>query len=392
MGVEPAVAVPAIHGDCDPWFEAVREAFADNFARGQEQGAAVAVCVDGRLVVDLWAGQASRRGAAGAWGRDTLVNLYSASKGMAALCVHQLVDEGRLDLDDPVRRFWPELRVGADGALTLGQLLAHRGGLAALDAQLPHEAVYEQPRMAAALAAQAPLWAPGDGHGYHAQTYGFLLAEIVRRVGGESLGAHFRRRVAGPLGADFHFGLGPEHDARIAPVTRPLGLSPPPGQPDLLAVFQAEPASLTARAFGNPTPSRGAVNTRRWRAAEIPGSGGHGNARALALVYGDLAAGEGRLLSHAGVARCARGGAAGPDRVLRLQTHFGHGFMVSQSAGPGHFSPNAGAFGHPGMGGSLGFADPAAAVGFGYAMNRAGASILVGERPSRLARAVYDCL
>lgn len=386
------VDVPEIHGAHDPWFSAVRDAFADNFARGLEQGAAVCVVVDGRVVVDLWAGQASRRGGGTPWERDTLVNLYSASKGMAALCVHLLIEAGEIDLDAPVARYWPEFAAEGKAALTVAELLAHRGGLAAVATPMPHEAVYDQARIASALAAQAPLWPPGQGHGYHAQSFGFLLAELVRRVSGQSLGRFFRARVGLPLRADFHFGLGPEDDARIAQVTRPLGIAPPAGQPDLLAVMRKEPDSLTARAFGNPAPSRGAVNTRRWRAAEIPGSGGHGNARALAIVYGALADADPRLLSAAGVARCAQGGAPGPDRVLRLQTHFGHGFMVSQPAGPGHFSPNLAAFGHPGMGGSLGFADPAAGVGFGYAMNRAGASILVGDRPGRLAAAVYDCL
>lgn len=379
-----------IHGECDPWFEPVREVFVDSFARGTERGAAVAVVIDGRPVVDLWGGVASARDKRG-WQRDTIVNVYSAGKGIAALCLHRLADRGLIDLEATVASYWPGFAAEDKGAITVGQLLRHEAGLAAIDAPLPHDALYDQAAMAAALEVQAPLWVPGDGHGYHAQTFGFLVAELVQRVAGVGIGQYVRDEIAGPLGADFHFGVGAQDDARIAEVTRPLGLAPAPGQPDLAAVFRQQPTSLTTRAFCNPEPDRGAVNSRRWRAAEIPGSNGHGNARALASIYGALAAGT-DLLSAAAVARCGRGGAASEDRILRLPTRFGLGFMLSQLTGPGHFSDHPGAFGHPGMGGSLGFADPGAGLGFGYTMNLAGASILVGERPARLAESVYGCL
>lgn len=378
-----------VFGHCDPWFEPVREAFALHFARGLEHGASVALAIDGELVVDLWAGVASRRDGL-AWERDTLVNLYSATKGVSALCLHLLADEGAIELDAPVASYWPEFAAGGKGEIRVRDVMCHRAGLAAIERPLPHDALYDHDRIATALAAQAPAWQVTEGHGYHPQTFGFLLGELVRRVSGRSLGTFVAERIAGPLGADLHIGLGPEHDPRVAHVTRPLGATPPPGQPDLLAVFKREPGSLTARAFANPSPSHGAVGTRAFRAAEIPGSNGHGNARALAQIYGAVAAGE--LLSPAAVSACQQECAMGLDKVLRVVTRFGPGFMLSQAQGGGWFSPRSQAFGHPGMGGALGFADPAAGLGFGYAMNRAGASILVGERPRRLVEACYACL
>lgn len=377
-----------LEGTCDPWFEPVREVFAQLFSEGLEHGASVALSVDGRMVVDLWGGTASRRERR-PWQRDTLVNLYSATKGISALCLHLLVDAGALELEAPVCRYWPEFAAGGKAHLTVADVLCHRAGLPAIDEPLPHDALYDHARIAAAVASQTPAWPRAEGHGYHPQTFGFMLGELVRRVTGRTLGTLLAERIAGPLEADLHIGTGPEFDARIAHVTRPPGVKPPAGQPDLLAVFKREPGSLTARAFANPAPSHGAVNQRAFRAAEIPGSNGHGNARALARIYGALATGD--ILSAAGLGRCQQELSVGMDRVLRVPTRFGAGFMLSQPGG-GWFSPNSGAIGHPGMGGALGFADPAAGLGFGYAMNRAGGSILVGDRPRRLVEACYGCL
>lgn len=389
--MRPAVAEPALSlgGECDPWFEPVKQVFEDHFRAGLEHGAALCLQVDGRAVVDLWGGTASRREGR-LWQRDTIVNVYSATKGLSALCVHRLIERGGLSLEAPVARYWPEFAAAGKGAITVAQLLSHQAGLAAIDARLPHAALYDHALMARHLAAQPPNWEPGDGHGYHPQTFGFLVGELVRRVAGETLGQFLRRDIAGPLEADFHIGIAPEHDARIAHVTRPLGEQPPAGQPDLLRVFRDEPGSLTARAFANPAPSHGAVNTRAFRAAELPGSNGHGNARALARVYGALAAGE--LLSSAGIVRCQDELASGIDRVLRIPTRFGPGFLLGDAEGGGRMGPTSGCFGHPGMGGSLGFADPGAGLGFGYTTNRAGASILVDDRARRLIDACYACL
>jgi CubicO group peptidase (beta-lactamase class C family) len=381
----------ALEGSCDPAFEPVRAAFAQNFAENLELGAAVAIQVGGRTVVSLWAGLASRSEQI-AWREDTLVNAYSTTKGLASMCVQHLVDRGLIALDQPVARYWPEFAAAGKSAVQVRELLGHRAGLCALRERLPHEALYDQDQMARALAAATPLWAPGARHAYHAQTFGFLLAELVRRSSGRTLGQYFREHFAGPLGAQAYIGLPAELDVRVAKLIRPLGEAAPPGEMSLMQVMRDEPESLTALAFGNPPASPGAVNTRRWRAAEIPSSNGHVSALGLAQVYGALAAGSGGPLSPEAVARCTEEYSYGHDEVLRLTTRFGPGFMLSQPADPGRFGPNPRSFGHPGLGGSIGFADPDARVGFGYVMNRAASDILVGSRPRRLIDALYGCL
>ncbi|HEX2675019.1 MAG TPA: serine hydrolase domain-containing protein [Polyangiales bacterium] len=402
-------ATAEIHGVCDARFDALREAFASNFESYGEQGAAIAVILDGHLVVDLWGGMASR-GESRAWTRNTLVNVYSTSKGLAALCAHRLIDAGLVELDAPLARYWPEFAANGKQGITVRHVLSHRAGVPALREPLPHAALYDQATIARALAAQAPYWEPGTQHGYHAQTFGFLLGELVLRVTGRSLGTYLREEIAGPLNADVHLGLAAEHDARVAKVTRPLaGASEPaPGEVDLVRVFQREPTSLTAQAFMNPAPAPGAVNTREFRAAEIPASNVHATAEGLARIYAPLSLGGSwngfSLLSGDAVASCQAEQSFGHDAVLRLTTRFGLGFMLSQTShipaqqpaalrgGPGYFSPSPMAFGHPGMGGSIAFADTDARLAFGYVMNRAGTNILVGERPRRLIDALYSAL
>lgn len=386
-------------GTCDPRFAEVRACFENNFRELREIGAALAVYVDGRKVVDVWGGLRERTGAAPAWSQDTLVNVYSCTKGLAALCIQHLVEQGRLDPEARVARYWPEFAQAGKGDIRLDTLLSHAAGLAGITRRLPQQAVYNQSLMAAALAAEAPHWEPGTAHGYHAQTFGFLLAELVRRVAGCSLGRYLREHIARPLGADVFIGLPQAYDERVARVTRPLGEPTPPGEVDLMAVWKREPESLSALAFNNPPPQPGAVQTREWRAAELPSSNGHASALGLARVYAaasgaqprDLAA-PGPVFGAACPGRCAQELRFGPDLVLRINTRFGPGFMLSQADGSGRFGPNPRSFGHPGMGGSLGFADPDARIGFGYVLNRAGAGILIDERPRRLIEAVYACI
>ncbi|HKP59528.1 MAG TPA: serine hydrolase domain-containing protein [Polyangiales bacterium] len=378
-------------GECDPAFEPVRAAFAQNFSENLELGAAVAIQIGGQTVVSLWSGLASRSEQE-PWREDTLVNAYSTTKGLAAMCVQHLVDRGAIDLEQPVARYWPEFAAAGKSEIRVRELLGHRAGLCALREPLPHEAIYDHDLMARALAAAPPLWPPGTRHAYHAQTFGFLLAELVRRTAGRTLGQYFREHFAGPLGAEAYIGLPAEHDARVAKLIRPLGEVAPAGEMNLMQVMRDEPESLTSLAFGNPPSAPGSVNTRRWRGAEIPSSNGHVSALGLARVYGALAAGSGGPLSREGVARCSEEYSYGHDEVLRLTTRFGPGFMLSQAAGGGRFGPNPKSFGHPGLGGSIGFADPDAGIGFGYVMNRAGAEILVGARPRRLIEALYGCV
>jgi CubicO group peptidase (beta-lactamase class C family) len=383
-----------IQGTCDSRFEGVREVFAAQFAAGTEIGAAAAVTVDGVPVLDLWGGVADP--ASGRpWQRDTLVNVYSTTKGMTALAALRLVESGALDLDRPVSAYWPEFAAAGKEDLPVHMLFSHRAGLAAIRETLPFEALFDWQAMTGALAAEEPWWPAGTSHGYHAVTFGWLVGELVRRVTGRSLGTYFAEEIAGPLGLDFHIGLAAGEDARVATLG-PLSLEEAPGEPSLAQIILADMESVTARAFTNP-PSLlmpETVNSRQWRGAEIPGANGHSDARSLARVYGALAVGgdlDGvHVLAPAIRERAREVESDGEDLVLKVNSRFGLGFMLPHDGM--RLGPNAGAFGHPGAGGSLGFADPEARVGFGYIMNRMGPHILLDPRPRALIEAVYAAL
>ncbi len=383
------------HGACDSRFNAVKDAFAENFPTHGEVGAALAVMVDGETVVDLWAGHADAARTR-PWERDTIVNVYSTTKGMTAICAHRLVDQGLLDLDAPVADYWPEFAQAGKEKLPVRYLLSHRAGLTAVKDVLPAGSIYKWDVMTAALAAQEPWWEPGTKHGYHALTFGWLVGEVVRRITGKSLGTYFREEVAEPLGLDFLIGLAEEHDARTAEmIPAPL---PQPGDTNPLAEILSKPGSMPFKAFvvSPDIMQPGHANTRQWRAAEIPAANGHGNARALARVYGALARGgelDGvRVLSQEAIDRAIVEQSDGPDAVLAdLPTRFGLGFMLTMPDAP--LGPNPRTFGHPGMGGSLAFADPDAKVGFGYVMNKMIASPdLIDPRWSSMIDAVYASL
>jgi CubicO group peptidase (beta-lactamase class C family) len=243
--------------------------------------------------------------------------------------------------------------------------------------------------MTTALAEQAPWWTPGTQHGYHALTFGWLAGEIVRRVSGKSPRAFLRDELAGPLGADVQIGLDPADDARAAElVPAPL---PQPGEPNMMAEALKDPGGVAARAFLNPLLHPNAVHSEAWRRAEIPAANGFASARGLAQLYG-AAAGGAPALSAEGQARAGGERRAGPDRVLMgLHTRYGLGFMLGTEGEP--LGPHPGAFGHSGAGGSLGFADPVARIGFGYVMNQMQSGVyLIGPRANALVAAVYACL
>lgn len=377
-----------IQGTFDPKFQAVRDAFAKTFESPTELGAAVAITIDGKLVVDLWGGVREAKTKA-PWNADTIVNLYSTTKGFTALCVHRLVDQGVLDLEAPVAKYWPEFAAEGKGDLPLKYLLDHRAGLPAIGAEVPNDKFFDWDYMTGALAAQKPFWEPGTNHGYHALTYGWLLGEVVRRATGKTVGTYFREQIAGPLGVDLHIGFGPEHDDRVADI-RPGPRKE--GEVTLFDRLQKDMGSFAAKAFFNPMTSflPGVISSRQWRASEQPAANGHGTARGIAQLYGAVATGN-PLWSKDVLSRASTERSHGPDLVLGINTRFGLGFMLSQP-GPEMLGPNQGSFGHPGAGGSLGFADPTARLGFGYTMNRMGTSILVDPRAATLIAALYTCI
>ena len=385
------VAASSVDGLCDARLQRVRDAFAENFARHGEVGAAVAVTVDGKPVVDLWAGHADAA-RIHPWTRDTIVNIASSTKGLTAICAHHLVDRGLLDLEAPVAKYWPEFAQAGKSTLPVHFLLSHRAGLPAIDTPLPTEALYDWDRMIRALAAQTPWWEPGTRHGYHAFTFSWLVGEVVRRIAGKSVGTYWREHVAAPLGLDCHIGLAAEHDARVAEFL-PIP-PPPPGTPNMEEQVLKQAGPMFEKAINNPPKTVADMNTRAWRGAEIIA---HTTARALARVYGALACGgEVRgvhVLSARSIERARTEQANGPDAVLfGLPTRFGLGFSLPP-AGIGFFGDSsAAAFGSHGAGGSVGFADPIARVGFGYVMNQMQGAWPPDPRALRLINALYASL
>jgi CubicO group peptidase (beta-lactamase class C family) len=384
-------ATPSIHGTCHPRYAGVRDAFAEGFRARREIGAAVAVTVDGEPVVDLWAGHADPARTR-PWRPDTIVHLYSVTKGMTALCALRLVERGALDLDAPVADYWPEFAQAGKGAIPVRWLLSHRSGLQAITAPLAPATLYDWEGMCAALAAAEPCIVPGR-LGYHPLTFGWLVGELVRRIDGRSPGRFFREEIAEPLGADLHIGLCPAEHKRAADIT---ALEPPP---EVVAAFaavqQGGELPLLAKAFVNPMGT-GDHNSPQHRRAEIPAINGHGSASALARIYGALSCGghvDGHhLLAAESIERARAVQAEGEDALLQVPLRMGLGYWINQPGVPGPgIGPNEGAFGHPGAGGSLGFADPAARLGFGYVTNRMGSSLGVDERAEALIDAVYAC-
>jgi CubicO group peptidase (beta-lactamase class C family) len=381
---------PSISGSCDARFARVRDVFADSFAARLETGASVAVTVDGRTLVDLWGGSADAAGTR-PWQRDTIVNLYSTTKGLAALCAHLLVDRGELDLDAPVARYWPEFAAAGKESIRVRHLLCHQAGLAAIRRPYTTDDFYDWGLTTRTLAAETPWWEPGTAHGYHALTFGHLVGEVVHRISGKSLGAFFRDEVAKPLGADLHIGLAASEDARVAE------LIPPPA--DAIAAATSAAASgpnleLVARVLGNPAVNPLDTRTRAWRGAEIPAANGHGNARSVARVYAALACGgqvDGvAMLRAEAIAIASSVQTSGVDLVLQFPISWGLGYIVN--ADKELYGPNPHSFGHTGYGGSFGFADPDARISVGYAMNRMAATLAGEPRGAALVEAVYSAL
>ncbi|MFF0886436.1 serine hydrolase domain-containing protein [Streptomyces sp. NPDC003456] len=383
---------PQVHGHCEPRFAAVRRAFEENFRERQELGAAVAVVRDGRTVVDLWGGWADAARTR-AWERDTLVNVWSTTKGPVALCAHLLADRGLLDLDAPVAAYWPEFAAAGKDKVLVRHLLSHRAGLAGLREPHSLEQLCDWELTTQRLAATEPWWEPGTRSGYHALTYGHLVGEVVRRVSGLSPAAFLEREVSGPLGADFRIGVVEKDFGRVAELVQPPAA--PGGEQ---ATASAQPSPVVLAALANPPVSAAAANSPGWRTAEIPAANGHGTARAVAELYA-VFAGRGalrgvRLLSPEAVERVREGQGPCLDLVLGAglggETETGLGLWLS---GPGgSYGPNPRAFGHDGYGGSCGLADPDAGVALGYVMNRMGPHIADDPRKKALVGALYSAL
>lgn len=374
-----------VKGVADREFEAVKEAFRRNFTDHGEVGAACCVYRDGRPVVDLWGGIADQE-TGREWHDDTVVLVFSAAKGPTATCIHQLAERGLLDIDAPVCRYWPEFAVNGKESITTRMVLSHRAGLAAVDADLTLEEVLAWTPVIEAIAAQAPNWEPGAEHGYHARSFGWILGEIIRRVTGKSPGRYLADEICGPLGLDYWVGLPESEYARCARMVTPDTAH------SAAAVLGA--SSLTARVMTGPSGLFGyndMWNRTDVLAAEMPSSNGVGSARALARFYAALGGQlEGvRLLAPDTLARACEVASRGPDKVILMETCFGLGFSL-----PPMLSTVCGqrAFGHPGAGGAVAFADPASGVSFSYVMNRMRFEMGGDPRSAGLIRALYGCV
>lgn len=379
-----------LHGHCDNRFTPVADAFSALFENPQERGAALCIEVGGERVVDLWAGSAGKEPGQD-WQVDTLLNLFSCTKTFAAVAALQLVGEGKLDLDAPVARYWPEFGQAGKQDISVRQLLCHRAGLPAIHEQLAPEALYDWPTMTAALAAQTPWWTPGAEHGYAPITYGWLVGEVIRRVDGREPGDAIVVRTAAPLGLDFHIGLDDAEFHRVAHIARGKGNLGDAAAQRLLRTMMTEPAALSTRAFTNPPSILTSTNKPEWRRMQQPAANGHGNARSLAGFYSGLL--QGRLLDEVLLAELTREHALGEDRTLLTCTRFGLGTMLDQpEVANATYGLGPQAFGHPGAGGSIGFADPERELAFGFVTNTLGPYVLMDPRAQKLARVVGDCL
>ena len=374
-----------IHGYCHDTFERVRDAFASNFADGSDVGASFALTVDGEYVVDIWGGHLDED-QRNPWKEDTIVNVYSTTKTMAAISALVLADRGEIDFYAPVSRYWPEFAQNGKGDVEVRHFMSHSAGLSGMDGPLVAADAYDWDKMTSLLAAQAPWWKPGTQSGYHAITQGYLIGEVVRRVTGSTLGTFFRTEIAQPLGADFHIGLDPRHFGRVG------DLIPPPS--GTIPVSNPDPNSIAARTFRYPPVNALDSRTEQWRRAEIPAGNGHGNARSVVKVQSLIANGGSafgkRILSRSGCERVFDEQTNGLDLVLGVPIRFGMGYGLTSETMPLGPNPNTCFWG--GWGGSLVIIDTDARVCLSYVMNKMGIGTTGDARGGKLAMASFMSL
>jgi CubicO group peptidase (beta-lactamase class C family) len=382
-------------------FEEVRREFARNFSERGELGAACAAYVGGEKVVDLWGGVRDARSGE-PWVRDTLVLVYSTSKGLSAITLALAHARGSLDYDERVAHYWPEFAEAGKENVTVRQLLGHEAGLAVIDEPLDPAMLADFDRLAAAIARQRPLWPPGDRHGYHGVSLGWYMGELVRRVDPQrrTLGRFFAEEVAAPLGLELHFGVPDEvPGGRLARIER---INPVAALPQLrhlpprMAAAMLNPRSLTYRTFANPRlRSLPDLDRGEYRRLEFPAGGAVGTARDIARAYTEFS-GVSRQLGVPGstideLTRFPAPPRAGWfDEVLKVDTAFSLGF--ARPLRKFRFGSSERAFGHPGAGGSFAFVDPDRDVAFAYVMNRLGFRLNDDPREKALRDAVYRSL
>lgn len=372
----------AISGHCSDRFSGVKAAFENNFNQLDEIGASVAITHEGAFVVDLWGGHLTRDKTA-PWAEDTVTNVWSSTKTMAAMSLLLLADRGDVDLHAPVSKYWPEFAAAGKDKVEVRHFLSHMAGLSGMDTKVEGDALYDWDWMVRELAAQAPWWEPGTASGYHALTQGHLIGEIVRRVTGQSIGTFFAQEIAGPLDADFHIGTPDSVVPRISP------LEPPPQ-----TIAPADDGSVASRTFANPPVDAKQAMQAGWRKAEIPAANGHGNARSIvraqtAMANGGEAFGK-RIMSEAGTRRVFEQQSSGIDLVLGIPVNFGMGYGINNPATP--LGPNKHIAYWGGYGGSIVLIDQDARLCISYVMNRMEPGTTGDVRGLSLVMAAYQAL
>lgn len=388
----------AIEGFVTRGFEPVRDAFIRNFEQGKELGAACCVFHRGEKVVDLWGG--IRNASTGArWERDTMVLVYSTTKGMAGLAMALAHSRGLYDYDQRVSTYWPDFAQAGKERITVRQLLAHQAGLFALDEHVDASIVADPDRLATLLARQKPAWEAGTRQAYHGITLGFYESELLRRVdpAHRTLGQFFQQELADPLGLDFYIRL-PESipNGRLATLARPSAISMVTGFPLGFLITAFNHRSNIYRALVVNPGSEIVHDAERvyLRDVEVPSGGGVGTARAIARAYDAFAAPGGVLDLRGATVRALAAPAVPPlhgfhDECLNGEVRFALGFM---KPGPTWPFGSASSFGAPGAGGSLGFADPDAGIGYAYVTSRMGTTLTGDPRDVALRDALYACL
>ena len=399
-----------ISGYCDDNFTEARNIFEKSISSGFELGGSIAVEVQGKKVIDLWGGHLDHSQSK-AWEENTLVNVFSTTKGIAAICLLQLIEKGLLDIEKPVCEYWPEFSVNGKENIPVKYLFCHKAGLCGVREPLESGAFSNWDLITSELAKQEPLWEPGTAHGYHAITYGHLVGELLRRIDGRTIGQYFKEEIAEPLNLDFWIGLPDSEFDRVSdiypskpgplqylfPLLTKLPRFVLPGRAKFLLDF-GDTSKPVGAAFNNPpiSSNRGMeANTKQWRNAEIPAANGHGTARSIAKLYGILANGGSRdgihVLSPETIEKGRQTQSDGKDLVLGgMRTRFGLGFMLgTENVSMG---PNPNAFGHGGAGGSLGFSDPDNNISLGFVMNQMHQGITAWKTATDVAESVYKTL
>jgi len=367
--------------------------FQENFEKLDELGAAVSVWQDGKPLIDLYGGfcDANREEP---WGTDTLVLVWSATKGIGSACLLHALQQQKIDLNRSVAEFWPEFAQAHKDKITLEQLLSHQAGLCALDRRVD---VLDYDGVIRALETQEPLWTPGTAHGYHARTFGFLLDELTRRISGKTLSDYWQQNFASPLELDFWIGLPEKENWRVATIRAAKSGKPP--EPAQFYRDLITPGTLARRTFTSPYGLNviSKMNAPQIRAESNVSFGGIGSASALGKFYSMLA-NNGELngqtfFSPETIERMTTTLSDGIDRIFQIPTAFSAGFMKdSRDVARRMFGPSATSFGHPGAGGSHAFADPENKIAFAYVMNQMEQSVLPNEKSLRLVDAIYNLL